>query len=425
MTRPPRRLLTRFDLVCLGVNAVVGSSVFLFPGRLAGHLGSASPAAYALTALLLAPVALCFAEAASEHDRAGGPALYAHAEFGPGWGFAIGWLCWITMLVSWAAVANGIASYIPGAAGRPLFGKAVACAAIGGFGALNWRGVRLGAWTTDFFTVAKLVPIALIALAGVTALPAWRPAAPPAGWQPLGAACFLAYFAYQGFETVPVPAGEARDPKRDVPFAVLSALAGSAVLYILVQVAAISLVPGLASSERPLADAAAALMGPWGAGLVAAGAVISMTGYVAGSALGGPRYLVALAEEGHLPKGLAAAHPRFGTPSASILCSTGAALLAAALLDFDGLVDFSNVVIGAQFLSTCAVVLSRRARRAPDAARKAAGAVIPLAGIAATLWLGAQGGWMQVAASGAVLAVGFALRAAARAFLAGSPLDKM
>ncbi|MDD5305143.1 MAG: APC family permease [Elusimicrobia bacterium] len=413
---PPRRELSRFDLVCLGVNAVVGSSIFLFPGRLAGHLGSASPAAYALTALLLAPVALCFAEASSEHDRAGGPALYAHTEFGPEWGFAIGWLCWITMIVSWAAVANGIAAYLPWAAGRPYIGKAVACGAIAVFGALNWRGVRLGAWTTDFFTVAKLVPIALIALAGIYALPAWRPELPPAGWRPLGAACFLAYFAYQGFETVPVPAGEARDPKRDVPFAVLTALIGSAVLYILVQIAALSLVPRLASSERPLADAAAALMGPWGAALVTAGAVISMTGYVAGSALGGPRYLVALAEEGHLPRSLAAVHPRFGTPSSSILWSAGVALIAALLLDFNGLVDFSNVVIGAQFLSTCAVVLVRRARRAKSGPRALTGAAVPVAGICATLWLGAQGGWRQVAASAAVLAAGFALRAGARAF---------
>lgn len=413
-----RRQLTRFDLLCLGVNAVIGSSVFLFPGRLAGHLGSASPLAYALTALLLAPVALCFAEAASEHDRAGGPALYAHTEFGPDWGFAIGWLCWITMIVSWAAVANGIASYIPGAAGRPEIGKVVACVAIGVFGALNWRGVRLGAWTTDFFTVAKLIPIGLIALAGLHALPSWRPEAPAEGWKPLGAACFLAYFAFQGFETVPVPAGEAKDPKRDVPFAVLAALGGSAVLYVLVQIAALSLVPALAVSERPLADAAAALMGPWGAGLVTAGAVISMTGYVAGSALGGPRYLVALAEEGHLPKTLAVAHPRFGTPTASILLSTGVALVAALALDFNGLVDFSNVVIGAQFLSTCAVVLRRRWRHARSDWGRKRGALIPLAGITATVWLGAQGEWVQVAATIASLAAGFGLRALARTYRA-------
>lgn len=410
-----RRQLTRFDLLCLGVNAIVGSSVFLFPGRLAGHLGSASPVAYALTALLLAPVALCFAEAASSHDRTGGPALYAHEEFGPAAGFAIGWLCWITFIVSWAAVANGIASYLPWAAGNPSIGKAVACASIAAFGLLNWRGVKLGAWTTDFFTVAKLIPLALIALAGLHALPSWRPEAPAGGWkEPLSGACFLAYFAFQGFETVPVTAGEARDPKRDVPFAVLAALAGSAVLYLLVQVAALSLVPKLADSPRPLADAAAVLMGPWGALLITAGAVISMTGYVAGSALGGPRYLVALSEEGHLPKSLSAVHPQFGTPAASVLWSTGVALAAAWFLDFDGLVDFSNVVVCAQFLSTCAIVLRRRWRHARSDWGRMRGAAIPMAGIGATLWLGAQGGWAQVTASAAVLAAGFGLRAFAK-----------
>jgi basic amino acid/polyamine antiporter, APA family len=415
----PARALTRGDLVCLGVNAVVGSSIFLFPGRLAGQLGAASPVAFAATALLLAPVALCFAEAASAHDRAGGPSLYAQAEFGPVWGFAIGWLCWVTMIVSWAAVANGIASYLPFAEGRPWAGKLAAVAAIAGFSALNWRGVRLGAWATDLFTVAKLVPMGLIAAAGLTALPAWRPETTPAGWRPLGEACFLAYFAFQGFETVPVPAGEAKDPVRDAPFAVLAALAGPAVLYCLVQVAALSLVPGLAESPRPLADAASTLMGPAGFALVSAGAVVSMAGYTAGSALGGPRYLVALAEEGHLPRSLAAPHAIHGTPVASIAWSAGTALLAALALDFDGLVDFSNVVIGGQFLATCAAVLARRRRGAPAPFRAPGGALTPLAGMAATLWLGAQGGWGQVAAALVVLAGGFALRAALRG------LDKM
>ena len=77
-----RRELTRFDLTCLGVNAIVGSSIFLFPGKLAALLGGASPLAFLLTAALLAPIGLCFAEAASSHDRPGGPSLYAQTEFG-------------------------------------------------------------------------------------------------------------------------------------------------------------------------------------------------------------------------------------------------------------------------------------------------------------------------------------------------------
>lgn len=377
---------------------------------MAGKLGSASPLAFAATALLLAPVALCFAEAASAHDGPGGPTLYAQTEFGPRWGFAVGWLCWVTMIVSWAAVANGAAAYLPFAADRPWAGKVVAVGAILGFGALNLRGVRLGAWTTDAFTVAKLVPLALIAAAGLYALPSWRPAPGPEGWSALGPACFLAYFAYQGFEAVPVPAGEAKDPARDVPFAVLAALGGSALLYILVQVAAVGAVPGLAGQERPLAAAGEALFGPWGGRLVVAGATISMLGYVAGSALGGPRYLVALAEEGHLPARLAAAHPRWGTPTESIMWTTGVAAGAAASLDFGRLVDFTNVVIGAQFLATAAAVLARRRRGAPSGFRAPGGVFLPLAAIASTLWLGAQGGWAQVAGAFAALLLGLILR---------------
>lgn len=406
-----RRELTRFDLTCLGINAIVGSSVFLFPGKLAGLLGTASPLAFAFTALLLAPIALCFAEAASAHDRPGGPSLYAQAEFGPFWGFAVGWLCWVTMIVSWAAVANGVATYLPGASERPWLVKSVAVGAILFFGLLNRRGVRLGAWTADFFTVAKLLPLALVAAAGVAALPSWRPQPGPEGWAPMGSACFLAYFAFQGFETVPVPAGEAKDPARDVPFAVLAALGGSALLYVLVQVAAVSAAPGLASSSRPLADAAAAIYGPWAVQLIAAGATVSMLGYVAGNALGGPRYLAALSEEGHLPARLSAPHPRFGTPADSIFCSTAVACAAALVLDFQRLVDFTNVVIGGQFLATAAAVVARRRRGAPAGFRAPGGLLVPIAAVGSTLWLGAQGGWGQVLAALVILAVGLVLRA--------------
>lgn len=390
----------------------MGSSIFLFPGLLAGKLGAASPAAFAVTGLLLAPVGLCFAEAASAHDRPGGPSLYAQAEFGPLWGFAVGWLCWVTMVVSWAAVANGVASYLPTTAEHPWSGKALAVGAIVFFGLLNRRGVRLGAWVCNGFTIAKLVPLALLALAGLWALPSWRPTPGPEGWAPLGAACFMAYFSFQGFESVPVPAGEAKDPGRDVPFAVLAALGGSAVLYVLVQVAAVVHVPGLAASSRPLADAASVAYGPWAAALIVAGATVSMLGYVAGNALGGPRYLAALAEEGHLPARLAAAHPRWGTPAESIVWSTAVAALAAFVLDFGRLVDFTNVVIGGQFLATAAAVAARRRRGAPSRFRAPGGYLTPVLAAGSTCWLGAQGGWRQVVVAAGLLALGLLLRSA-------------
>ena len=406
-----RRLLSRLDMTAIGVNAIVGSSIFIFPGRLAALLGPASIAAFALTAFILAPVALCFAAAASTRTRAGGPALYAQESFGPLAGFCVGWLCWVTEIVSWAAVATGLAAYAvpfwPGLA-APSAAKIVAALSILILAGINLFGAKPGARVSTALTAAKLLPLLAIAFAGV---PLWLRASPtaltpfaPHGWRALPQACFLAYFAFQGFEVVPVPAGEAREPGRDAPFAVLLSLLSAAALYTLVQAAALAAVPGLAGSQRPLAEAGRALFGARGESLVALGAVVSMAGFTAGCALGGPRYLVALGAEGHLPRVFARGAARTGAPVAAILVTAAAALAASVLLDFDRLIDFGNVVIGAQYLATCASVLSDRRL----------GAAIPLAGIAATLWLSAQGGWGQIAAAGACLGVGLLLRAALR-----------
>ena len=416
-----RRPLTRLDLCAIGVNAIVGSSIFLFPGKLAALLGPASIAAFALTGLALAPVALCFAEASSTRDRAGGPSLYAQEAFGPLAGFSIGWLCWITEIVSWAAVSSGLAVYASPfwhALSGPLAAKALTALTIVFLAGVNLLGAKPGARVSTTLTAAKLLPLFAIALAGLPLLlrtsgAALRPFAPH-GWSALPRGCFLAYFAFQGFEVVPVPAGEAREPGKDAPFAVLVSLALAAGIYGLVQAAALAAVPGLAGSERPLADAGRALFGPAGESLVAAGALVSMFGFTAGCALGGPRYLVALGEEGHLPKIFATGSARTGAPYAAILLTAAAALTASMFLDFDRLIDFGNVVIGAQYLSTCSAVIADRRRGRKSAFTAPGGLLIPLAGMAATVWLGAQGGWGQLAAAAVCLAAGLALRAGLR-----------
>jgi len=413
-----RRPLTRLHLAAIGVNAVVGSSIFLFPGLLAGMLGPASIVAFLLTALVLAPVALCFAEASSSRDRAGGPSLYAGEAFGPTAGFAIGWLCWIVEITSWAAISAGLSTYaVPfwPALGTPWAGKLVAALSIAMLAGVNLRGAKPGARVSTAFTAAKLLPLIALALAGLPRLACapWRPFAPH-GWSPLPGACFLAYFAFQGFEVVPVPAGEARDPARDAPFAVLVSLAVAAVLYAFVQAAALATVPNLAGAATPLSDAGRALFGPAGERLVAAGALVSMVGFTAGCALGGPRYLVGLAEERHIPALFARPDARTGAPRAAILLTAACALAAALALDFRGLVDFGNVVIGAQYVATCAAVLADRRRGRAAAFRAPGGALIPVLGIAATIALSAQGGIPQFVAAAVCLAAGFVLRAGTR-----------
>jgi amino acid transporter len=132
-------------------------------------------------------------------------------------------------------------------------------------------------------------------------------------------AVLLLVFAYGGFETALAPMGEAKDPRRDAPFALFAALLACTVIYALIQWVVVGVVPEAAHSERPLADVARISVGSFGAGLVAVGALISFYGYLSAKILGMPRVTFALAEQGDFPEVFAAIHPRFHTPYVSIL----------------------------------------------------------------------------------------------------------
>jgi amino acid transporter len=132
-------------------------------------------------------------------------------------------------------------------------------------------------------------------------------------------ALLLLVFAYGGFETALAPMSEAKDPRRDAPFALFTALVVCTVIYALIQWVVIGVLPDAANSERPLADVARVAVGSFGAALVAVGALISFYGYLSAKILGMPRVTYALAEQGDFPKPFAAIHPRFHTPYVSIL----------------------------------------------------------------------------------------------------------
>ncbi|HKA14847.1 MAG TPA: amino acid permease, partial [Myxococcota bacterium] len=153
-----RRSLTRFDVTCLGLNAIVGSGIFLLPDDLYREMGALSPLAFLLCAVGLLPVALCYAEAASYTEETGGPYLYARDAFGHRIGFAVVWMCFVNALFSFAAVASAAASYavplVPWL-GSALGPRAIAAAAIALFAVLNYVGAKPGAVAVDAFTIAK------------------------------------------------------------------------------------------------------------------------------------------------------------------------------------------------------------------------------------------------------------------------------
>ncbi len=140
-----------------------------------------------------------------------------------------------------------------------------------------------------------------------------------------------------------------------------------------------------------------------------------MIGFNAGCALGGPRYLAALGEHGDLPARVGARHPRFGTPAFAILLTAALSAALALWLDFDRLVDVVDVVIGAQYVSTClAVLVLRRKAGASPGFRAPGGPVLPAVGVAAALWLGSQVGRADAVWALGLLLLGFLLRGALR-----------
>jgi amino acid transporter len=273
-------------------------------------------------------------------------------------------------------------------------------------GAINYAGVKAGGRTSTALSIVKIAPLALVALLGLRFAP-HAPLALHAG--DAVSAAFLSVFMMSGFEYAAVPAGEIRDARRNVPIAVVGSIAGAALLYALLQLAALGALPDLASREQPLPDVAARVLGPLGGPLLGVTALLSMLGFCAGVALVTPRYFTALADDGHLPASLRATRP-------AILASTGFACCLAVLLGYASLVDVSNVVILSGYALTCLAALVLRVRRpaAPRRYRLPLGPLIPLLACAAAvaLLIAARPGFEEVRFAVLLLLLGFLCRGA-------------
>jgi amino acid transporter len=413
-----KRVATRWQIVALALNDVVGSGVYLLPAAAAALLGPLSLAAVVAAGLAVLLIVLCFAEAASHFEEPGSAYLYAREAFGPLVGFEVGWMAWLARVASLASLSVGFAIalgyLLPGAGGG--LGRALAIALpMLALTAINIVGVRSGVNTAVVLVVGKLLPLAIFVAAGISVLSWSRLAGQQAlGGGSLGEGALLLLFAYAGFENTPAAAGEFRNPKRDVPFALLAEIGLVTVLYSSVQLVALGTVPDLAASETPLADGARLVLGSWGGWLLTAGAVVSILGTNNNSILAGPRYLFALARDGFGPRALAAVHPRYRTPAAAILLQTAIALPLALSGTFVGLATLSVVARLATYLSTAAAVpVLRRKRAGEHSFGLPGGAAVPVAAALVSLGLLASASWANLLAGAVALGVGgviYALR---------------
>lgn len=406
------RAVSRWQLVGLAINDVVGSGIYLLPAAAAALLGAASVWAVVLAGLAAALLVLCFAEASSYFDQPGGAYLYTREAFGRLVGFEVGWMTWLSRVAALASFAAGLVQALtlfwPGAeSGRGR--AAIICGLILPLAAINVRGVSAGARTAVILVIAKMLPLLFFMAVGAwfadgTHLAVFHA---PRG-AALGQAALLLLFAYGGFENTPVAAGEYHNPRRNVPFALLSMILLVTLLYGAVQWVALGTLPGLARSLSPLADAAQRFAGPAGAWLLTLGAMLSIAGIASNTMLTGPRYLFALASDGYGPRWLAWVHPQYRTPAVAIVVQAVIALALAMSGSFIELASLSVIARVATYIGTAAAVPILRRRLSDRAAmRLPLGPTIPIAALlVAMALLGSATAASLMGVAGALLAGG-------------------
>jgi basic amino acid/polyamine antiporter, APA family len=419
------REVRRWDLVALMINSIIGVGIFGLPSQIYSLTGAYSLFAFVACAAVVLIVAVCYAEVASRFSATGGPYLYAHESFGPLIGFEVGWLAFLARVSTIAFGCNVLVSYAGFFAPAVTTGAwriAVMAVVVGLLALANIAGVGRGAKVSDFFTVGKLVPMTLFIAAGLFFIDPQRFAltgAPSVSSFSLGVSQLI--YAFTGFELGSIAAGEAREPQRNMPFAILIAIGVVVVLYILIQVVCIGTVPNLGASQRPLADASRVFLGRAGASIITAGVLTSAIGNLSAIILSGSRLPFAMAEAKQLPRIFATVHPKFHTPQTAILTTAGLGLLLGWSGTFRYTLSIGAITKLATFIaSSAALIILRRRKAAPEAIfRVAGGPVLAVIAMLLCVWLLFNSGWRELRDVGLAAVAGFVVLQASKPKRAG------
>ncbi len=387
------RGISRWDLTAIAVNTIIGAGIFGLPSKVTALIGGYSLIAFLLCAVIIGFIVICFAEVASRFRETGGMYLYAREAFGPVVGFEVGWLYWIVRITTFAANCNLLLAYlgffVP-SANEGVLRIALISAVVVLLTLVNFIGVKESAILTNIFTVGKIVPLLIFVAVGVFFIqPENFTFDVTPNYNTFASAVLLLIYAYVGFEAAVIPAGETKDPQKNVPFALLTALAFCAVLYMLIQIVSIGTLPGLAASERPIADAAAIFMGSFGAAFIAVGALISILGNLNGGFLAASRLPFAMAEQKEIPQFIGKTHEKFKTPFISLLITAIAMLVLTIQSSFISALTIATITRLLVYATTCASLpVFRRRNDVPEAKFVAPfGTAAAVLSLLLTVWL--------------------------------------
>ncbi|MFF4264016.1 APC family permease [Streptomyces virginiae] len=392
-----KRTLGVSDAVVVGLGAMVGAGIFAALAPAAGAAGGGLLAALAVAGVVAYCNAHSSARLAARYPASGGTYVYGRERLGPFWGYLAGWGFVIGKTASCAAMALTVGAYL-----LPGQQHAVAVAAVVALTAASYGGVQKSA------RIARLiVAVVLAVLAGVVvvclssgAADPGRPSGSPQGIFGLLQGAGLLFFAFAGYARITTLGEEVRDPERTIPRAVPIALGIALLVYAAVAVAALSVLgaEGLAGSSAPLADAVRAAGRPGLAPVVRVGAALAALGSLLALVLGVSRTVLAMARDGHLPRALAAVHPRHQVPHHAELAVGAVVAVLAATADLRGAIGFSSFGVLAYY------AIANASAWTLDSAVK--GRAVAVVGLSGCLVLACALPLASVAWGAAVLAVG-------------------
>jgi amino acid transporter len=425
------RGIRRWDLVAYGINFVVGAGIFGLPSKIYSLSGSLSLVAYGICAAAVVLIVLCFAEVGSRFNETGGPYLYARLALGQVVGFEVGWLRSLAGVTAFAANVNLLVDYLSfvwPTASTQLWRTVIITGVTLSLTAVNLIGVRDAAFTNNILAAGKLLPLLIFIVVGLFFVqPQNLTLAARPGFAAVSLSVLLLMQAFAGFDSIAIAAGEIREPQRTVPFALFTTIAVVVLLYVSIQFVCIGTLPELATSTRPLADAASRFLGTPGGYLITAGAIVSITGNLNGQLLVTPRTLFAMAEQSQLPRMLAAVHTRFHTPYVSILIAAAVILGFALSGTFIQLVTISVLARLAVYVATCTslLVLRRRGDLQPPLFKAPAGIPVAVVSVGLCAWLLTSSTRREALTAAVAAAVGLMVYALNRLVTPASRSDKV
>lgn len=354
----PPRTVGFWGTALFPVNGMIGAGIFALPAVLAGAIGNFAPWLMLAGGLAFMPLALCYAWLSARFENSGGPVLYGEAAFGRYVGFQAGWARYASAIVTAAANTSVMVAYMA-AVYEPLSDPIIEAGAIATILAIitivNLLGMSRAVGALGVMTVIKVVPlVALVVSALFAGNPAIGFSLPE--FSAVETVVLLTFYAFMGFEAVVEPAGEMREPRRDIPRAIVTMVAAVTALYMAVIWAYLAIAPAVENADNALAGAALESMGQVGALAIVVAAAFSIAANNFNGATTQPRLVYGMAQRGMLPRWFMGVSKKYGTPANAIIF-TGVASIAFGMWEGFAVLAVAGTLIRLVTYGICAAAL--------------------------------------------------------------------